>query len=335
MIYPDLFAMQGVRLSGGQVEFSSDLPMPIASENEALIRVIRVGICNTDLEVIKGYSGFQGVLGHEFLGIVEKVKQNPRVGVGQRVVGEINLVCDDCANCSLGGFHRRNHCLKRTVLRIVKKNGCMSEFISLPIHNLYVVPEAIPDERAVFAEPLAAAFRIIEQRLIAEGDAVAVIGDGKLGLLITEVMNTQRTSKLTLFGRHSDKMDKITGNFDRVIVGDDTAAKYENMFDVCVEASGKPSGLMTAASVTKPLGTVVLKTTCAADSSSFNTAPFVVKELKIIGSRCGNFQMALNAMEDGSVDPTALITEIYPFAQALKALEHAGTRGVLKIQLKF
>ncbi len=276
-----------------------------------------------------------GILGHEFLGVVEAVDQQDeeKFPLGQRVVGEINVVCNDCSVCEAGGVRQRNHCPNRTVLGLIKHDGVFADYLTLPIRNLYPVPDSIPDIRAVFAEPLAAAFRIVEQELIQKDDSVAVVGDGKLGLLIAEALYTTRPRRLVVFGHHRDKLDLLPSGIGKEISDDGTEEKFDSSFDVVVEATGNPAGVMLSSALCRPLGTVVWKTTCAADAKGFNTAHFVVKELRLIGSRCGNFPMALKAMETDVIKPEALVTKVYPFSDALQAIEHAKTRGSLKIQL--
>ena len=276
-----------------------------------------------------------GVLGHEFVGEIVETDALAALRPGQRVVGEINLACNDCAACDAGGVVKRNHCRSRKVIGIINRDGTFAEFISLPVGNLFAVPDGVSNEEAAFVEPLAAAFRIVEQNVVSSpGAAVAIIGDGKLGLLIGLVLRRQPHSRLVAFGKHADKLALLPDDAEKVLVDETTSEKFRDRFDVVVEASGSPSGLMLAAAVTRPLGTIVLKTTCAVGhDSSFNTAPFVVKELVIVGSRCGNFPMAVSALERKEVDVRPLMTRAYPLIQAPAAIEHAGRKGVLKIQL--
>ena len=283
---------------------------------------------------------FQGTLGHEFVGRVIRlpVTTSPvpeAIKIGDRVVGEINLACNKCEVCEQGGIAKRNHCPARTVLGIVNKDGTFAEYVTLPLSNLYRVPDGLSTSSAAFAEPLAAAFRVREQIDLKMSDSVAIIGDGKLGLLITDVVkrHPHAPKRVAIFGHHADKMALTAEGVERVILDGHNKDKFMNMFDVTIEASGTPSGVMQAADLTRPLGTIVLKTTCAADNSSFNTAPFVVKEIALLGSRCGNFKMALTAMAIGQIEVTKYITKTYPFHQAEEAIAHAGRKGTLKIQL--
>ena len=267
---------------------------------------------------------------------------NPRIKAGDRVVGEINVKkpnCD-CDACQEGGVRQRNHCQNRTVLGIINKDGTFAQYLTLPVDNLFPVPSSVSDERATFAEPLAAAFRIVEQNFIKCSDRVAIVGDGKLGLLIAMVMKCQQIQSLTIFGKHADKMAvlPVSGDWgivtdhECIVVDDKTDEKYADAFDVCIEASGTPNGVMMAMSMTRPLGTLALKTTCAMGANAFNTAPFVVKELNIVGSRCGNFEMALQGLENG-LPVERLLTATYSLSDALDAIEHTRQKGTLKIQL--
>ena len=278
-----------------------------------------------------------GVFGHEFVGVVEEIDTEFEHLVGQRVVGDINLACGKCSNCSRGDvILARNHCSERVVLGILNKDGVHADYVTISIANLHPVPAGVTNEQAVFVEPLAAAFRIVEQKIIQPGDNVAVIGDGKLGLLIAKVLQSQPNGGLTLFGKHSNKLDLIDesdGAIEKVLVNKEAPEKFDSLFDVVVEASGSPSGLMMASSFTRPLGTVVLKSTCASGDKEFNSAPFVVKELKVIGSRCGNFPMALEALEKKQIHVDNLLEKSYHIANAVEAFEHAKVRGTLKIQL--
>ena len=275
-----------------------------------------------------------GILGHEFVGKVVEVDADAGVSVGQRVVGEINVACNSCAACSRGGVVRRNHCANRSVLGIVAKDGTFAEYLTLPAGNLFAVPDSVSDGAAAFAEPLAAAFRIAEQNVVRPGDRVAVIGDGKLGLLICQVVRTLLTDgHLVAFGKHKDKLALLPTNIETKVVDADTGARYRDTFDVCVEASGSPQGLMLAESLTRPLGTIVLKTTCAVNDPHFNMAPLVIKEMTLVGSRCGNFPMALRALAAGEVSVDKLLTAVYPLEKADEAVAHAARKGTLKIQL--
>ena len=328
-----------VRGESGSIE---DVPVPTPGPGEALVRVLVAAVCNTDLEILKGYMGFCGVVGHEFCGVVEKAPPLHNSLIGKRVVGDINLCCwneqQDCQTCALGGDRARNHCPKRTVLGILNKDGTYCEWLTLPVVNLHVVPDNVSTENAAFAEPLAAAFRIAEQNLINKDDRVAIVGDGKLGLLISEVLGRHLVAlggahKPTLFGRHMDKMRLVSPAAQiEPALADSALPASASTFDVVVDATGSPAGLDLARSLTRPLGTLVLKSTCAA-GTSFNTAPFVVDELRIVGSRCGPFPPALKLMASG-LDLTPLITATYPLSEAAQAVEKARTKGTIKVQIR-
>jgi len=297
-----------------------------ASENgEALIQVHRAGICNTDLEIVKGYMEFQGVLGHEFVGEVVDSKENQ--WIGKRVVGEINCYCGTCEFCRNG---LGNHCPNRTVLGILNRNGVFAEYVSLPIHNLIPVPDSVPDEQAVFTEPLAAAFEILEQIRVTPEDRVVVIGDGKLGLLVAQVLRLS-TPQVLLLGKHPEHWEFLSEKGIKGMSVDQLEPKPE--FDVAVEASGSPAGLETAISILKPRGTLVLKSTVARPNNSFNWNLLVINEIQVIGSRCGPFKPAIEALKDKSVEVQSMIQKTYPLSNGVEALRHAGQKGMLKVQL--
>lgn len=315
------------------------IPIPIPNDGEALIKVLRAGICNTDLEILKGYAGFSGVLGHEFVGQVveinheEKERAEVAIKVGDIVNGEINLRCDACDICRLDNVRSRNHCPRRTVLGIINKNGTYAEYLTLPLRNLFKVPNELSLAEACFTEPLAAACRILEQNLVHKDSRVLVIGDGKLGLLCALVIASQKPSSVTCIGKHKAKLAKLPVGVDCRLLTDDSKTEMFEKFDVVVEATGTPQGLMFAANCCEPLGTIVLKSTCAAAANTFDSTPFVVKELSIIGSRCGPFDAALRLMEKKVIEVEPLLVKTYPFEDVEKALDHARTKGTLKVQL--
>lgn len=297
---------------------------PPAKKDEALIRVLRSGICNTDLEIVRGYAGFRGILGHEFVGIVEESPEDPSF-VGRRVVGEINVGCGECRLCA-GGDPR--HCPDRTVLGIAGRDGCHADYVTLPVRNLLRVPDAVPDEAAVFTEPLAAAYGITERAEIEPGMKVAVIGDGKLGILCAWSL-ALRARHLYLIGKHQSKLKAAeTTRVEGVLL--ENARKLERSFDVVVEASGSDSGLETALGLLKPLGKLVLKSTIHG-RVEWEPWKVVVDELTVIGSRCGRFGPALELLADGSVDPTKLISEELPLRKGLEAFRKAAEPGVMKV----
>uniref|UniRef100_A0A7S0CD39 Alcohol dehydrogenase-like N-terminal domain-containing protein n=1 Tax=Proboscia inermis TaxID=420281 RepID=A0A7S0CD39_9STRA len=401
------------------------LPKPQPEPNFALIKILRAGVCNTDLEILQGYMGFTGVLGHEFVGIVEELNvpqntidsdANSTLNVidlydkwlGKRVCGDINVGCGDCGVC-LNEHNRdaccakfsRNHCPNRTVLGILNRNGTMAEYITLPITNLHLVPEGMSDEVAVFCEPLAAACRIPEQGLVNYGygadgqnlqppdrvavylrppDRVAILGDGKLGLMIAEVLGREHARRNPvaspapiLFGKHAHKLGLVEGSgVERRFVSEcidatafngvskDHAGKY----DVVVDATGSPAGLTISSGLCRPMGTLVLKSTCAA-GKEFNAAPFVIDELRVVGSRCGPIDTALellnlDAADVASPTPTPnqetdrngasgpvsderepiqplrvekYITQTFPLSEAADAIRCAALKSTMKVQI--
>jgi alcohol dehydrogenase len=303
-----------------------DRPLPVASGRECLVRVLKAGICNTDLEITKGYFGFTGVLGHEFVGIVESAPTASRAG--QRVVGEINAACQTCEYCRKG---LQRHCPERTVLGILRRDGAFREFLTLPEENLHVVPESISDEEAVFTEPIAAACEILDQVPIGPEQQVAVLGDGKLGLLIAMVLS--RTGcHLTLVGKHSVKMDLVR-DYPLRRVTLEAGERLARSFDVVVEATGSPQGWEMALRLVKPRGTLVLKSTFHGQIA-FNPAPIVVDEITVVGSRCGRFEAALALLVERTIHPTRLLQESLPLREGLRAFALARQPAALKILLE-
>lgn len=302
-----------------------DAPVPDPPEGEALIRVTRGGICSTDRELVRGYMGFTGTLGHEFVGVVERADSAPE-WTGRRVVGEINCVCGVCDNCRAG---RPHHCTQRTVLGIQGRDGAFAQYTTLPIANLHAVPDTVDDDTAVFTEPVAAAFRILEQVAINGDTRVAVLGDGKLGQLIARVLRT-RTERLVAVGRQAWKRRLLEdAGIKTASAGDD----LERAFDVVVEATGAPDGLARALGLVRCEGTVVLKTTVAEAAPINLSLPVVVDEVTILGSRCGPFVPALAALADGTVDPRPLITHRFPLSEGVAALAQAARKDALKVLL--
>ncbi len=315
-------------LFDGALKFPEDYPAPLPEENEALVRVRLTGICNTDIEITKGYSRFRGVIGHEFVGVVEAVHGPAQGFAGKRVVGEINCGCGRCGYCLKG---LKNHCPDRRVLGIVDKDGAMAEYLTLPIENLIEVPAGLSDEEAVFTEPLAAAFEILEQVHIRPADRVLVLGDGKLGLLAALVIRTCHDD-ITILGKHSSKL-KIAGKQDiKVLVFNEETPG--NAYDIVVEATGTAGGLETALRMTKPRGIIVLKSTVAA-GKTMNLFPVVVNEITVVGSRCGPFGPALSALSERRIDVRPLITGVHAFAGAEEAFREATDRESLKIIIDF
>lgn len=299
---------------------------PPSAGGEALIRVLLSGICNTDLEIARGYAGFTGTLGHEFVGVVEDAPN--RELVGKRVVGEINAGCGRCELCRAGDAR---HCLQRTVLGIVNRDGAHAEFVQLPIENLLIVPDEVSDRAAVFTEPLAAAVGIMERVDVTSETRIAIVGDGKLGLLCAQALR-QRSSYVTLVGKHAEKM-RIAARRDIETIFAAEAEGRARGFDVVVEASGAASGLETAGKLVRPRGVIVLKSTFAG-KTTLDLAPVVVDEISIVGSRCGRFAPALRMLAGGAVDVESMISEEMPLGQGIEAMRRAGERGVLKVLLR-
>ena len=293
---------------------------------EALVRVLLSGICNTDLEIARGYAGFKGTIGHEFVGVVED--SSDRALLGRRVVGEINAGCGKCDLCRAGDSR---HCPLRTVLGIVGRDGAHAEFLQLPIENLVPVPKDVVDEHAVFTEPLAAACGILERVSIAKSDRVAVIGDGKLGLLCAQVLALTGAS-LLLVGKHSSKL-RIAERRGIETATPAKAGKRKRQFDVVVEASGAAAGFGLALDLLRPRGQLVLKSTFHG-KTELDAARIVVDEISIVGSRCGRFTPALDLLEKAAIDVDSLISEEYPLSNAIHAMHRAATRGVLKVLLR-
>jgi len=289
--------------------------------NEALIKIRKAGICSTDLELVKGYYPYTGVIGHEFVGNV--IEADDASWIGQRVVGEINVVCNQCEQCLNG---RSTHCEHRTVLGIVNRDGTFAEFTNLPIANLHRVPESVPDEMAVFTEPLAAALEIQDQIQIKPTDRILLIGAGRLGQLIAQTLALTGCN-LRVIARHEQQQKLLKARGIKIISEEDVQPWR---WDVVVEATGSPSGFSLARKAVRPRGTMVLKSTYKGDMN-VNFSSIVVDEINLIGSRCGPFEPALRLMESKQVDPTVLIAEEFKLSEALKAFERAAETGVLKV----
>ncbi|KAL7533275.1 hypothetical protein ACHAXR_005139 [Thalassiosira sp. AJA248-18] len=391
----------------------TDVPIPtIPSPTYALIQILRAGICNTDLEILQGYMGFTGTLGHEFVGNVVALHDDVSSDVrekwmGKRVCGDINLGCcnnsitqnDNTTTSAANNFNycgvcndslgynsnhsqmSRNHCPNRTVLGILNQDGTFCEYMLLPIRNLHHVPANVPDEIAVFAEPLAAACRVVEQGLVhfryddnaagsatRGGDRVAILGDGKLGLCVAEILGREYLRcclnkggdciKKTppppiLFGKHKHKLDlvKESGVQTHLVsscYGDEKqeqiSPNHMNQYDVVIDATGNPNGLSLSMSLCRPMGKLVLKSTCASGVKGFHSAPIVIDELMVVGSRCGPIDVALDLLEDNSTEASEndgipplrmekYITRTFPLSEVREALEFAALKSTMKVQL--
>ncbi|MDL2716305.1 MAG: alcohol dehydrogenase catalytic domain-containing protein [Acidobacteriota bacterium] len=298
--------MRAIVFEGGRAAVR-DVRRPALREGFTLVRVLLSGICNTDLELKRGYHGFSGIPGHEFVGVVEGPASSPLLG--HRVVGEINLACRRCAWCAKG---LGRHCPKRTVLGIRGHAGAHAEYLTLPEANLIAVPDGVSDEEAVFVEPLAAACEILDQVTVAPGARAAVLGPGKLGRLAAAVL--------------------ATAGVDVVLLGRASRGKAGS-FDLVVEATGSPAGMARALALVRPRGTIVWKSTHAAPAR-FDAAPLVVNEITVVGSRCGRFEPALELLKNRRIDVRPLVSGIFPLGDAVRALREAGRPGVLKILLR-
>ncbi|CAN5390581.1 alcohol dehydrogenase catalytic domain-containing protein [soil metagenome] len=304
-----------------------EVPRP-ERPDEAIVRVVRSGICNTDLEIIRGYSGFEGTIGHEFVGVVERSDDAPYL-VGRRVVGEINAGCGKCVRCSSGD---PRHCPTRTVLGIVGRDGAHADFLQLPSRNLLEVPDSVTDEQAVFAEPLAAAYGITEQVAVKTESKVVIVGDGKLGLLCAMSL-ALHTQNVTIVGKHKAKIAIAERSGVIGVLLGDVNPSMLNYADIVVEASGSESGFATAIDLVRPQGTIVLKSTFHG-SPAWAASRVVVDEITIIGSRCGLMRPALDLLEAGAIKVEDLIDGEYRLTDAIDAIERAAGNGVLKIFLK-
>jgi alcohol dehydrogenase len=316
-------------------------PVPKLRRGWALVRVRMAGICNTDVELLHGYYDFRGVPGHEFVGTVEKVRgggSEKKRWVGQRVCGEINISCRALGRRPVCDFCRRGlktHCVRRTVLGIIGHPGAYAEYLTLPLENLHAVPDAVPDEQAVFVEPLAAACEILEQVDVKDVREAAVLGDGKLAQLIARVLRAA-IPRIVMFGKHEKKLAlaRLAGIVTKRVRGDASDLKrVREKYRMVVEATGSPTGLTLAQQMTEPRGTLILKSTFHG-AARVETWPIVVKEITVVGSRCGPFGEAIALLRAGKVDPTPLVTRIFPLSEAPEAMRFAQKSGVMKVLLK-
>ena len=317
--------MRALVLDGDAVALQADRPAPTPAEGEVLVRVVRAGVCDTDLQLIGGYMGFGGVLGHEFVGIAEA---GPFAK--QRVVGEINCNCQRCSTCLAG---RPTHCPHRTTIGIAGHDGAFADYVAVPQHNLHLVPDAVPTDMAVFTEPVAAAYQIPEQLSLARTDRVVVLGDGRLGNLCAQVL-AQMCDAVLVVGKHPEKLALLEALGIRTALlaelPNDPVA--DRAADIVVDCTGSDTGLPTALGLVRPRGTIVLKTTVAG-SQQLPWAPVVIDEVTIVGSRCGPFDRALAALEDRSMSVLPLISARFDLSDGVTAIDAAKQRGALKVLL--
>lgn len=319
--------MKGLWLENQTLELRETLPVPQPLAGEALVRVRQAGICNTDLELIRGYYPYTGVLGHEFVGIIEATTaEDPRLQPGQRVVGEINAACGRCHYCQTG---MPRHCEERTVLGIMGRPGAFAQYLTLPLQNLHPVPKSVSDDAATFTEPIAAALEIQEQVAVTPSDRVVVIGDGKLGQLVAQTLASTGCDLLAI-GRHEAKLANLTACG---IATGFAEAIAPRSFDIAVECTGNPGGFELARQALRPRGTLVLKSTYAGNLS-LDASAVVVDELTIVGSRCGPFQKALALLAEQAVAIAPLIADRYPLERGLDAFARAQQRGTMKVLLE-
>jgi threonine dehydrogenase-like Zn-dependent dehydrogenase len=313
--------MKAIVFKNNQLNLIKAYPEPKPEKGEALIKVIAAGICRTDLEIIRGYMGFSGVPGHEFVGRIESCRNQDLLG--RRVVGEINCGCGDCLFCRQG---ISRHCPNRKVLGILNKDGVMAEYLTLPETNLHLLPDGLSDTEAIFVEPLAAAYEILEQVHIKPGHRVLLLGDGKLGLLIAQVIGTTGC-ELTVAGKHTDRLKPFKA---KGIISCHINQLNDNFYDIVIDATGSPQGIELALSRTAPQGKVVLKSTTASPAG-LNLNYIVINEIELIGSRCGPFPPAISALAAKKIQVMPLISHHYNLTQGLEAFRQAGKPGAQKV----
>lgn len=328
--------MRALVYRDGTLTLDRDYPTPIPAPGEALIKVSQAGICNTDIEITRGYLHFTGVPGHEFVGVVQSISHSQTTAtahalIGKRVVGEINAACQKqtCPSCQRG---LPTHCPQRTTLGIVKRDGACAEYLTLPVENLHPVPEEVSDEQAVFVEPLAANFQILQQVHLTPAARVIVLGDGKMGQLAVRVL-ALIGCEITLIGKHPAKLQLAAqAGVQTCLLADAEQPGQRERADLVVECTGTAQGLELALRLVRPAGTVILKSTVAA-SSQLSLAPLVIDEIRVQGSRCGPFAPALRALARRQIDVCALISRHYSLDDALLAFACATQPGVLKVLL--
>lgn len=314
-----------------ELKLDNNYAKPTPKEGEVLIKTIMTGICNTDLEITKGYMGYKGVLGHEFVGeVVEVGSKKDENWLNKRVVGEINCGCNHDEWCYKG---LQRHCPNRQTLGIWQKDGCFSEYFTLPVENIFEISNNVSNEEATFVEPIAAAVEITEQLHIKPCDKVALLGDGKLGLCISLVLSALNVDFVHI-GKHQNKLDISKNAGVKTKLLSEIDENDRKSFDVVIEATGSTGGFETSLSLTKPRGVLVLKSTIAA-KEGLNLAPVVIDEITVLGSRCGQFAPAIRLLEKGKINIKPLISEIYPVDKALEAFEKNKQKDILKVLLKF
>ena len=333
--------MLAFRVAYGQME-ETRKPMPRLRTRWALVRVRLAGICNTDVEILRGYHRFRGTPGHEFVGEVADVGgitgRQRASWVGRRVTGEINVSCSAlgrrpvCEFCQCG---LKTHCARRKVLGIVGHDGAFAEYLALPLENLHLVPDSVSDEQAVFVEPLAAACEVLDQVNASDSAEAAVLGDGKLAQLIARVLRT-KIPRVVMYGKHESKLAlarRAEISTRKVRANASDLKRVKEHYPLVVEATGSPTGLALALHMTKPRGTLVLKSTFHG-AAAVETWPMVVKEITVVGSRCGPFAKAIELLRSGKVQPTPLVTRTFPLGEAPRAMRFAQKAGVMKVLLK-
>jgi threonine dehydrogenase-like Zn-dependent dehydrogenase len=306
------------------LRLEKNCPTPAPPQGEALIRVLQAGVCNTDLELVKGYMNFAGVPGHEFVGVVEQAVGREEL-IGRRVAGEINAACGVCETCRA---HRPTHCPNRTTLGIDRRSGVFADYTTLPFENLHPLPDSVSNDQAIFVEPLAAACEILEQVKIQPTDRVAVIGDGKLGLLCAQVI-ALTGCRLIAVGRHAEKLQILQRR--SIAATTDPSVIEPAALDVVVEATGTPSGFELARHLIRPRGTIVLKSTYAGEAVPVNLTMIVVDEINLIGSRCGPFEPAIRLLAHQQIEVESLIQARFSLEDGVAAFERAAHKGTLKI----
>lgn len=317
--------MKGLWLEGKEMSFRTDLPMPVLQEDEVLIKVLLAGVCSTDLEMVRGYYDFTGIPGHEFVGLV--VDENGQPGLqGKRVIGDINISCGECERCL---SQEPSQCMRRKTLGIFNYDGVFAEYCKLPAKNLTVVPDSVSDVLAAFAEPTAAAMRILDQIQIRPSDRVIVVGAGRLGLLIAQALkNTGCDLKVVV--RRKEPAEILAGWGIRAVFPEEIIGE---LADIVVEVTGSPEGFALSRSLVRARGVLVLKSTFA-DEVNLNLSKIVVDEVTLVGSRCGNYPAGLRALSSGLVQVGVMVDSVYALERGLEAMDRAGESGVLKVLIR-